>query len=486
MSRLCMAAAWFSVLLIASTSLVATVAGQDLRSTLFSQADELIAQGKEARADVLAPKSWGLGMDRYQSAENKLKAGKNLDDIRKDLNQASGYFKSAIQATELARVTFASVLKAHDDAAKVDAAHNAAQLWNQAQDKFAEAGRKLEDGDVNDARKKGSEAESLFRDAELSAIKTSFFDETRKLLAQADQDRVDRYAPLTLARSRSLLADAEKALNDNRYDTDQPRSLAKEAKYEALHAMYVAKLVKETDDKTITREQLILDGEKPLTAIAGALNLEVGFADGFTKPTDVIVRAIEARDASQDSLTNEIHDRDERIASLTAQVDQLQTKLGGASDAEKALQAQVAAQEEAQRRFARVEQTFTRDEARILRESGNVIIRLVGMSFASGQAVIRPENFALLTKVKDAIALYPDAQIAVEGHTDAYGTEEANLKLSQQRADAVAQYLLANSTISPDRVQAVGYGESRPIATNETQEGRQQNRRIDIVIKPAS
>ena len=138
----------------------------------------------------------------------------------------------------------------------------------------------------------------------------------------------------------------------------------------------------------------------------------------------------------------------------------------------------------ARRRFAQVEQMFTRDEARILREGGDVVIRLGGMNFASGQAVIQPEHFALLTKVKEAISLYQDASVSIEGHTDAYGTDEANLKLSENRASAVAQYLLANSNLSAGRVASFGFGEAHPIANNETKEGREKNRRIDIVIKP--
>ena len=70
----------------------------------------------------------------------------------------------------------------------------------------------MEEGKINDARKKGGEAETLFRDAELSAIKTSFFDETRKLLARAEEEKVQKYAPETLAKSRSLLAEAEAEL----------------------------------------------------------------------------------------------------------------------------------------------------------------------------------------------------------------------------------------------------------------------------------
>jgi len=460
------------IVLLGSAVLALPAAGQDLRATLFTEVDGIMAAAKEARADVLAPKSWGKAMERYSSAERKLAEGKNLEEIRKEVGQAAAHLKDAIGATDLAKVTLAVPLKARDDAARVDAAKSASELWQQAEVKFAEAGRKLEEGNVNDARKRGSEAESLYREAELSAIKTSFFDETRVLLAKADRDKVERYAPATLARATSLLAEAEAALNENRYDIDRPRSLAIEAKYEALHALHLAKLVKMTEDKVMSREDLVLEAEKPLARIAGTLDLKAEFDEGFTKPTEAIVQS----EAKRDQLASDLRDRDQQVA-------QLETQLGSTSEAQQALQIQMEAQEKARLRFAQVEQQFTHDEARVMRESGQVIIRLIGMNFASGQAVIRPDNFALLTKVKQAIALYPDASITIEGHTDAYGTDEANLKLSQQRAEAVARYLVANSLVAPGGVQAVGYGEARPIANNETREGREKNRRIDIVIQ---
>lgn len=485
MIKVATAAVRFSLILTACLALVSQAAGQDLRANLFSEVDAVMAQGKAARSDILAPKSWGNGMEKYSSAERKFADGKNIDDIRKDLAAATGFFQGAIKATDLAALTLATPLKARDDAAKVEAAKSASALWSQAESKFAEAGRKLEEGNVNDARKRGTEAESLYRDAELSAIKTSFFDETRKLLAKADQEKVEKYAPTTLARSRSLLAEAESALNENRYDIDRPRSLAMEARYEALHALQLAKMVKQIDDKTMSREELILAAEAPLIRVAGALDVQVGFDEGFTRPTDTIVKAIEGREAEQDGLASEVRDRDARVTALTDQVAQLEKKLGGVSESQQALQAQVEAQAMASRRFAQVEQKFTREEARVLREGGDVVIRLLGMNFSSGQSEIRPDHFALLTKVKEAIAMYPGGKISIEGHTDAYGTDEANLKLSQTRANAVAQYLLANSSLSAANVQAVGYGETKPIANNETKEGREKNRRIDIVITPA-
>jgi outer membrane protein OmpA-like peptidoglycan-associated protein len=468
--------------LICGVLLAVPAAGQELRSTLFTEVDGLMAEAQAVRADILAPKSWGKAMERYSSAERKLAEGKNLDDIRKDVAQATVHLGDAIKATELAKVTLAVPLKARDDATRVDAPKSAPQLWQQADAKFAEAGRKLEEGDVNDARKKGGEAESLFREAELSAIKTSFFDETRVLLERAEQDKVERYAPVTLARAHTLLDEAETALNEDRYDTDRPRSLAIEAKYEALHALHLAKLVKMTEDKVMSREELILEAEKPLARVAGALDLKAEFDEGFTRPTEAIIEAIAVSDAEKDQLASDLRDRDQQVAAMTDQVSQLESQLGGASEAQKALQDQMLVQETAQRRFVQVEQQFTREEARVLRDSGQVIVRLIGMNFASGQAVIRPDHFPLLTKVKQAIALYPGARIVIEGHTDAYGTDENNLVLSQQRADAVRQYLLANSPISADEIEAVGYGETRPIANNETKEGREKNRRIDVVI----
>jgi outer membrane protein OmpA-like peptidoglycan-associated protein len=72
----------------------------------------------------------------------------------------------------------------------------------------------------------------------------------------------------------------------------------------------------------------------------------------------------------------------------------------------------------------------------------------------------------------------------VQGHTDSYGSDEQNLQLSNQRAEAVKQYLLANSNLDASRVEAFGYGESKPIASNETTEGRAANRRVEVVIHP--
>lgn len=88
-----------------------------------------------------------------------------------------------------------------------------------------------------------------------------------------------------------------------------------------------------------------------------------------------------------------------------------------------------------------------------------------------------------LSEIADILIGYPDFNIVVEGHTDDTGKENYNLWLSEKRADTVADFLYGRG-LNPARMQSVGYGESRPVATNETAEGRQQNRRVELHVVP--
>ena len=87
--------------------------------------------------------------------------------------------------------------------------------------------------------------------------------------------------------------------------------------------------------------------------------------------------------------------------------------------------------------------------------------------------------------MQNSLKKFPKSSIVIEGHTDSRGSAENNRRLSEQRANAVKQYLIANMGLSQDVIQAVGYGKSRPIESNEKAKGRAKNRRIDVVIIPS-
>ena len=163
---------------------------------------------------------------------------------------------------------------------------------------------------------------------------------------------------------------------------------------------------------------------------------------------------------------------------MTARINELEVALGST-------ELVVEETERLERELQQVESLFGADQARVFRERNDMIIRLVGLSFPVGDAVIQTQYYGLLRQVQKAISVYPDSPIIIEGHTDSQGGDEANMQLSQERADAVREYLIANQGLDASRVTAVGYGKTRPIASNESESGRAQNRRIDVVIKDA-
>src|SRR5918993_105523 len=245
-------------------------AQEDLRATLFAAADRAREQARSADAELLAPVAFARGAEAYAGAEADFERGRNMERIRDALTSAARSFTDAAEAAEIANVTLAAVIKTRADATNADADTFAAELWGEASERFDSAARRLETGDIRGARSRADEAEALFRDAELTAIKAQYLSQTRALLAEADQARVPRLAPRTYEKARSLLADAERELSENRYDTDLPRSLAQQANYEARHAIYLAGLVERLREGDQTLEDLILSYEQPLTEISAA------------------------------------------------------------------------------------------------------------------------------------------------------------------------------------------------------------------------
>jgi len=120
-----------------------------------------------------------------------------------------------------------------------------------------------------------------------------------------------------------------------------------------------------------------------------------------------------------------------------------------------------------------------------LEEKGRVILHNVYFDF--NKSTLRPDSKPALDEVGNALVKHPRLRIEIQGHTDAVGPAAYNQRLSQRRAQAVLDYLMANFP-SLDRGAFVvrGYGESQPIATNATAEGRQENRRVEFVVLEGS
>ncbi len=108
-------------------------------------------------------------------------------------------------------------------------------------------------------------------------------------------------------------------------------------------------------------------------------------------------------------------------------------------------------------------------------------ITLQGINFTNGSSEIESIYFPILTKGLKLLREYPDIKVEIGGYTDSFGSAEVNLLLSRERAETVMKYFIAME-IEPSRINAVGYGENMPIASNDTEEGRAMNRRIEFCI----
>jgi len=474
-------------LVILSVALLAAGSGfaqDELRNTFFRDADAAKASADSVNAKLYAPKSYGSGMKEYNDAESLLQRGRNIEHVRSNAADAVRYFTKATQAAELAHTALAQAIKSRQDGANALAPKLSPELWSDAQKKFRRAIELLERGDLKNAKRRENEAINLYREAELVAIKAQYLSETVRLLNDADRARVGRYAPITLGRAKKLLADADRELNENRYDTDLPRSLAKQANYEAKHALYLSEIVRQVRDKDLTAEQLVLNWEQPMRAIAGVADIVPAMQEGPDRLVAELVAYFEQQGNELQALQQEKAENEVRLTDMEEEMRTLDERLGGATAERAALVQRLEAQARVKQQFAQVEKMFSSYEARVFREGNNVILRLVGLTFDSGASQIKPENFNLLAKVEKAIDVFPRSELTIEGHTDSHGGDDLNQKLSQERAESVQQYMINAMRIPTYRLIATGYGETRPVSSNETEAGRARNRRIDIVINP--
>jgi len=107
----------------------------------------------------------------------------------------------------------------------------------------------------------------------------------------------------------------------------------------------------------------------------------------------------------------------------------------------------------------------------------------LNVEFDTNKAVVKDQYKGEIKKVADFMKTHPNTTAVIEGHTDNVAKADYNQKLSEARAKNVRQYLIDNFGIKASRLSAVGYGMTKPIASNSTEEGRQKNRRVQAVIK---
>ena len=470
-------------------------------SNVFSQDNQLtnclnsvngvVNIAREENASTYAPRNYQKGMEILQDAKARELKKNKVGNICKKTLQAENYFSDSIDSAKMAQMILSTSIISRQNAANVNAEKLANAIWSKAERSFDEAIRNNERGNSDRSKALNEETTILYEMAELVAIKNLYLNSTRTLIANAEELKASRYAPITLEKAKNLLRKAEDLLDQNRYETEVPLDIVKQANYEAKRTIYLSTLTRDIRDKEITVERLILNWEKTLTQIASVADISPVMVDGYSELEQQLTTYILNLQHLNNELIQDkqvlIQDQKDnliQLADMEEEIRALDRRLGGVAAEKEVLIQRLEAQARIKEQFEKVEKMFNSKEVRVFRENNNVILRLITLTFESGKSKLLAESFDLLVKVEKAIDVYPESELIIEGHTDSLGDDDFNQKLSQDRAESVLKYMINAMHIPSYRLIATGYGETNPIANNETESGRSKNRRIDIVIIP--
>jgi outer membrane protein OmpA-like peptidoglycan-associated protein len=151
-------------------------------------------------------------------------------------------------------------------------------------------------------------------------------------------------------------------------------------------------------------------------------------------------------------------------------------------EAEKAQRAARAEAEKAARAKAEADQLMRElSELKAQQTERGIVLTIGDVLFATGKADLSPDANKSVARLAEFLKKYPNRNVLIEGHTDSVGKDDYNLALSQKRADSVKARLVGDG-IEANRITTVGYGKKYPVASNDTREGKAQNRRVDVII----
>jgi OmpA-OmpF porin, OOP family len=446
-------------LLVAGCTTPPTLSEQQVISE-YDQVAALKARLAEDRTNGLydlAPSGFAAANDKLEEAIS-LGRSKRDDRVKALAEAAAARIDKAESDAATTKNLMREVLEGRQMAISAGADTMFKERFDELENKLHKAAEKVEEGDIEGAKKWRPEMIQGYAEVELDALKQDATEKARQDIADAIKQDADDFAPKTLKLAREELALAVAVLETNRTQRDKARSHALRSSQLAMQSVQITDLIRDFDRRDFSMEDIVLWYQKQLTLI----NEPSGEDLPLYLPNQEVV----------DTLRNK----------LATYAEMQQSELATRMDLQSRLDAVERENREAQSRYDRIQDLFSPAEANVYRQGHNVLLELHAFNFPSGSSEIQSENFSLLDKIVTAIHIFPNPSVVVSGHTDAVGSNAVNQALSQKRAETVASFLEKVGGFDKTRLTAIGYGESRPVATNETAEGRASNRRIEVLI----
>lgn len=330
--------------------------------------------------------------------------------------------------------------------------------------------------------------------AELDRLRNQITVREQQIRQQLSGDRLERER--AEAQLSNLRAEYERALAaaPNHYEVEQLRRQVEDQSIALRSLVEQEKLSEQalTSEVQRLREQLERErqsgavGVQALTERENALQSQQAELQNMIRAREEIERQRLLQENRHQAAISEAQQRllqsERESNALRGQVETEKRKAEEAqAELARVTQELEAKDREARERVERME-TALAEIAETRREDRGFVVTLPGMMFDSGRSNVKPGARSTLSRISDQLRNLDQWTLLVEGHTDSQGPEQANQKLSEQRAQAVKDHL-ALQGLSGDRIAIVGKGEASPVASNDDAAGRQQNRRVELIIQ---
>jgi outer membrane protein OmpA-like peptidoglycan-associated protein len=480
-------------------------------ATGFEYLQHLMDSARTMGASTFAPNTMGKAESEYSKAESAVSSGKQQKFIDQYVAKATEYTENAIRATEVAKLSLNEYLEPRNKALAAKSVTLVPELYMKAEQVFVKAAAKVESGDVKGGLKEAAKTAPLYDVAELEAIRVSILGTADALIAKAVKDEANKYAVSTLDKARTARAKADAIITSNRYNRAEAEAEAKRSEYEARHASNIALSVRSLSRNDQAWEKLMLVYEIQMNRVGETIGATMlPFDNGPLAAADSLIHYIKSLQTQNQYMTTKftgilgessetgtaadpqaLADKaSEKVEGLFAQNKQVSEELEGKQARLTSLEhqhqnvtAELSQRQEREEKLNKAKTLFTPSEGQVFFNASNdIVLRLTGLSFDVGKAYIKDSHVPLLMKVQQVVKMFPNSNLVVEGHTDGTGSSAINMTLSEKRAYAIMQFLRQSMQLSTDRIKSIGYGPDKPVASNQTKDGRAQNRRIDIVI----
>lgn len=401
-------------------------------SAEIARLNDGLNQAEAEGINAYSPKNFKYADESLQDARKLREKSADAHKILEKVAMGDAYLERAKQLSQISQASLGIVPEMRDAALKADAKAMVPDQFKQVEGKLMDVTKKVEDGNTSDAAKKSPELARDYENLRVNAVTEAHLGKAKSLLETAKKENAEKLAPDALSRAEREFNSAHKMISQNPDNLPEIQTRAEAATDSAMRAL------------EFTREAKLIQ----------------------ERPPEFAVSQLEQKNEALSQLNEEQKKTEEELAKSGQTMQKLQSKTA------------------LEDKYNQISSQFQPTEADVLRQGNQIIIRLKGLTFKKGSSSFTAKDLALLKKVGDSVQPFEgDSKIVVQGNTDSTGSPGSNQKLSEKRAESVKDYLVTHTSLPPQKVSAQGFSSSQPIASNKTEKGRAENRRVDVVIE---